>query len=110
MWSIHYYNIIPMANHATIIRATPVLIVDLQMNRVGSHCLEFRPNNKCTSSCALILYCYCKEQLSVLTCMNVQSCMKSQDIYNIYKRNVTYLDGFVHNILIDQDLCDEYSD
>jgi len=42
--------------------------------------------------------------------MNVQSCMKSQDIYNIYKRNVTYLDGFVHNILIDQDLCDEYSD
>jgi len=23
---------------------------------------------------------------------------------------VTYLDGFVHNILIDQDLCDQYSD
>lgn len=76
------YNI-SMADHATIIRATPVLIVDLQMNRVGIHCLECRPNNKRTSSCALILYCYCKEQLSVLTCMNVQSCMKSQAVYDI---------------------------
>ena len=53
-----------MANHATIVRATPVLIADLHKNSMGSHCPECnadgeaclnvvwptcRPNNKYAS-------------------------------------------------------------
>jgi len=65
-----------MANHATIIRTTPVLLADLHMKKVGSHCLEGRPNNKHTCSCALISLLL-QRQLSVLICM------KSQTMYHI---------------------------
>jgi len=42
-----------MANHATIVRATPVLIADLYKNSVGSHCLE---SNADGEACLYVLH------------------------------------------------------